>query len=122
MPEDRGERPQRVHAVDFRQRPHGPDDRFGQHARGGELRLQIAELRSTGQPSVPQQETDLFERRAAFRVREIVNVVSVIREHAARAVEVADCGFAGDDVFQTAFGLASTAMRGTGVDCGKLQL
>ena len=52
------------------------------------------------QPPVPEQVADFFERRAAFGVGEVMDVDAVIREHAARAVEIADGGFAGDDVLE----------------------
>ncbi len=104
VPEHRRERPQRVHAVHARQRLHGAQDRLGQRARGRQLRLQIAEFGPGRQPAVPQQVADFLERRAAFGVRQVVDVVAVIREHAAVAVEKADGGLAGDDVFQAGFG------------------
>ena len=56
----------------------------GSGARGGELRLQIAELGAARQPAVPQQVADLLEGREP---RQVVDVVAAIREHAAIAVE-----------------------------------
>ena len=79
-----------------------PQHRLGQRARRGELRLQIAELGAVRQPAVPEQVADFLERRAA---REIVDVVAVVRQHAAIAIEVADRGRGGDDVFEPALGL-----------------
>jgi hypothetical protein len=55
--------------------------------RGRELRLQIAELGPIRQPPVPQQVADLFERRA---LREIVDVVAVVRKNAAIPIQVTD--------------------------------
>ena len=63
------------------------------------------EFGAVRQPAVPEQEADLLERRAALGVRQIVDVVALIRQHAPVAVEVADRRFAGDDVFEAGLGL-----------------
>ena len=99
MAERGGQRPQRVHAVGGRQHLHQPQDRLGQRPRGGELRLQIAELGAIRQPAVPQQVAGLFKGRVA---REVVNVVAAIRQHAAIAVEKTNARRGRDDVFETA--------------------
>jgi hypothetical protein len=56
---------------------------------------------------VPQQVAGLLEGRIA---REIVDVVSAIREHAAIAVEENRCGRRRDDVFETALGFSAVAI------------
>ena len=100
--EDRGQRPQRVHAVARGQLLHEAQDRLAERPRRGELRLQIAELGAIRQAPVPQQVADLLERRA---LRQIVDVVAEIRQHATIAVEITDGGRRGDDVFETGLGL-----------------
>jgi hypothetical protein len=102
--QQRGQGAQRIHAVAFRQRAHCPHDGIRQFARGDECRLQIAELAAVRQPAVPQKKAHFFERRATFRIRQIVNVVSLIREHAAGAVQKTDRGLSGHDVFEAGFG------------------
>ena len=76
----------------------GSDDR----PRRRELRLQVAELGAVRQPAVPEQVADLLERRA---LREIVNVVAVVRKNAAIAIQITDGRSRGDDVFQAGFRL-----------------
>src|SRR3989304_533694 len=75
------------------------------------LRLQTAKLVARRQPSVPQQIADFLERHAALGIRQVVNVVPVIRQNAALAVEIADRRLAGDNVLETGFGLR-VARRG----------
>jgi hypothetical protein len=58
---------------------------------------------------VPQQVAGFLEGRIA---REIVDVVSAIREHAAIAVEKTDARRGRDDVFETAFGFSAVAISG----------
>ena len=96
-----GQRAQRIHAVRRRQHLHQPQNRFGQRARRGELRLQVAKLGATRQPAVPQQVAGLLERGVA---RQVVDVVTAIREHAAIAVEETNPRRGRDDVFETALG------------------
>jgi len=60
---------------------------------------------------VPQKKARFFKGRAAIRVREIVNVVALIRENAAIAVELTNRRFAGDDVFQAGFRLVGRLIR-----------
>ena len=74
---------------------------FRQRARRGQLRLQVAKLGAIRQPAVPQQVAGLLERRVA---RQVVDVVSAIREHAAIAVEETNPRRRRDDVFESAFG------------------
>jgi hypothetical protein len=50
---------------------------------------------------VPEQEADLLERGAALGIRQVVDVVALIRQDAPLAIDVANRRFAGDDVFQT---------------------
>jgi hypothetical protein len=50
---------------------------------------------------MPQEITDLLERRAA---REVVDVVPVVGEHPTVAVQVTDGRRGGDDIFETGFG------------------
>ena len=100
--ECRRERPQRIHQVAFRQRPHQTDDGLRQRARRGELGLEIAELRAGRQPMVPQKVADFLERGVA---RQIVNVVAAVGEHAAIAVEMTDGGGRRDDIFEPGPGL-----------------
>ena len=102
LPERRRQRPQHVHAVRCRQLLHQPEDRFRHRTRGGELRLQVAELGAVGQPAVPEQVAHLLERRP---FREVVDVVAVVRKNAAIAIQVTDGGGRGDYVFQAGFGL-----------------
>jgi hypothetical protein len=102
--EHRRQRPQRVHAVDRRQRPHRTQEGIGQDPRRGKRRLQIAELRSSRQAPVPQQIADLLERGATLGVGQIVNVAALIGQDAASAVQETDGGLPGDDVFQAGFG------------------
>ena len=52
-----------VHAVRGGSCLHQPDDRLGQGARRGELRLQVAQLGAGRQPAVPEEEAHLLERR-----------------------------------------------------------
>ena len=100
--ERRRQRPQRVHAIGGRQLLHQPQDRLLQRAAGCQLRLQITELGPVRKPPVPEQVTDLLERRSP---REVVDVVPVVREHTAIAIEIANRRRCGDDVFETSFGL-----------------
>ena len=93
----RGQRAQQIHAVAGRKHPHQPQHRLGQWARGDELRLQVAELRSSRQPPVPEEEAHLFEGGVS---RQLVNVVAAVGEHAAIAVQIADRGRGGDGVFE----------------------
>jgi hypothetical protein len=76
-----------IHSIHRRQRSHQPDNRLGQRARGGQLRLQIAKLLARRQAAVPQQVADFLEGGGSG---EVVNVVAAVREYAAIAVEVAD--------------------------------
>ena len=99
LAERRGQRPQHVHAVGGRQLLHQPQDRLGHRPRGGQLRLQVAELGAVRQAAVPEQIADLLERRAA---RQIVDVVAEVRQHAAVAIQVTDGRGGGDDVFEPA--------------------
>src|SRR5688572_6396245 len=71
---------------------------------------------------MPEQETHLLERRSP---REVVDVVSVIRQHAAIAVEIADRGRRGDDVFEAALWFrfrthATRIISGGGLSAGAL--
>jgi hypothetical protein len=100
--EHRRQRPERVHAVGRRQLLHEAKDRLAQPTRGGELRLQIAELGAARQPAVPEQITDFLER---CPLREIVDVVPVVREHAAIAVEITDRRGCRNHILQPGFGL-----------------
>ena len=102
VPERRRQGAQRIHAVHRRQRPHQPENRFGQRPRRGQLRLQVAELRARRQPPVPEQVADLFEGGG---FREIVDVVAAVREDTAIAVEITDRGRGRDDVLEPALGL-----------------
>ena len=52
---------------------------------------------------MPEQITDLLEGRAALGVGKVVDVVALIGEHAAGAIQVTDGGFTDDDVFETGF-------------------
>ena len=81
------QRPQHVHAVVGRQLLHQPEDCLRQRTRSGELRLQVSQLRPARQAAVPQQVTDLLEGGTPG---EVVDVVTVVREHAAIAIQVAD--------------------------------
>ena len=76
-----------VHRVPDRERPHHPHDRLGQRTGPGKLGLQVAQLRPGWQPSMPEQVADFLEAR---RPREIVDVVSAVRQHAPFPVEVAN--------------------------------
>ena len=76
-------------------------DRLGQRPRRRELRLQVAELGAVRQPPVPEQVADLLEGRP---LREVVDVVAVVRKNAAIAVQVTDGRRRGDDVFEAGFG------------------
>jgi hypothetical protein len=93
--------PQHVHPVGCRQLLHQPEDGLGHGARGRELRLQIPKLGAVRQAAMPQQVADLFERRPA---REVVNVIAVVRKNAAIPIQVTDGGGRGDYVFQAGFG------------------
>jgi len=73
----------------------------GERAAGRQLRLQISKLSARRQASMPQEEADLFERGG---LREIVDVVSAVREHAALAVQVTDRRRCGDHVLESALG------------------
>ena len=98
VPQHGRERPQGVHAVHARERSHGAENRLGQDARRGERGPHVAKLGPGRQPAMPEQIADFFEGRALLGVREIVNVVAVIRENASRAVEIANRRVAGDNV------------------------
>jgi hypothetical protein len=52
---------------------------------------------------VPQQIADFFERR---RLREVVDVVPAIREHALIPVEITNRRRGRDDVFETALAVS----------------
>jgi hypothetical protein len=84
---DRRQRSEGIHPVRRREHLHVTDDDLGQGPRHRELRLQIAQLRARRQAAVPEQVAGLLEGRVA---RQIVNVVSAIRQHAAIAVQVTD--------------------------------
>ena len=77
----------RVHEVARRQRPKQPDDGLREGAVPGQLGLQVAELGPGRQPAAPQQVAHLLEGGVP---RQIVDVVSVVREHATLTVEVTD--------------------------------
>ena len=104
--ERRGQRPQQVHAVAGGQRAHQALHAFGQRPRGDQLRLQVAELGARRQAAMPQQVADFFERRVP---RQVVDVVTAVRQHAAIAIEVADRGRGGDGIFKAGFGLLGRA-------------
>src|SRR5688572_922879 len=102
MRERRGQRAKGVHPVHGRQRAHQANHRVGQRPRRRELRLQIAELGARGQPAMPEQVADLLEGGG---LRQVVDVVPAIREHAAIAVEVTDRRGRRDDVLEPALWL-----------------
>ena len=101
MPERRSQGAQRIHPVGRRQHLHQAKNCLRQRPRRGQLRLEIAQLRARRQPAVPQQVAGLLKGRKS---REVVNVVSAIRQNPAVAVDVADGRRGGDDVFETGFG------------------
>ena len=55
--------------VGLRKHAHQSEDRLGQRASRGQLRLQIPEFGARRQPAVPEQETDFLERRVLRRAR-----------------------------------------------------
>ena len=117
VPEDRRQRAQRVHAVGGRKLLHEAQDRLAERTGGGKLRLQVPELGAIRQPPVPQEVTDLLERRA---LRQIVNVVPVVRQHATIAVEITDGRRRGHDVFETGLGLRFGGHAGDSIKAQRL--
>jgi hypothetical protein len=95
----RRDRAQRIHSVHRREASHQPDDWLGERAASRQLRLQISKLSARRQASMPQEEADLFERG---ELREIVDVVPAVREHAALAIEITNRRRRGDDVLEPA--------------------
>ena len=81
---------------------------FGQRPRGGQLRLQVAELGARRQPAMPEEVADFLEGRV---LRQLVDVVAAVREHAAVAVEIADGRRGRDGIFEPGLGLLAVLMR-----------
>ncbi len=87
-----------LHTVDARQRTHRANDAVRQYSRCGERGLEVTKLGAARQPSVPEEVADLLEGHAALGVRQVVNVVALVREDAAVAIQVTDGGGTDDDV------------------------
>jgi hypothetical protein len=99
--EGRGQRPQQIHPVRPRQRSEQSHDALGQRAGDGELGLQFSQLRTRGEPAMPQQVADLLEARMG---RQVVDVVPAIREHAAVAIDETDRRGRRHDIFEAGLG------------------
>ena len=101
--EHRRQRPQRVHAVGRRQLLHQPQD--GSRQRRARRPAATADRPARRGSAAGRARAGSRPPRTSRRVRQIVDVVAVVGEHAAIAVEIADGRRRRDDVFEAGLGL-----------------